>query len=138
MLIHSLDESELVQFHFSQEEYAQLNWVHEHEFILDGLYFDVTQRSEDESGIYLTCFPDKQETALNHRLDDLRKLAWGQHLPSKKNQSFYLCFLKNLFFASNYSLSQEMGSSEIHKFNFIEHVSPGNSTVTPPPPEQVS
>ncbi len=135
MLIHSLNPNELVEFRMSPTESSQLNWINDHEFSIDGLMYDVVSRSDDESEILFVCFPDKQETELNERLDEMRMMAWGRHIPSKKNQAYFISFMKNMFFHNSPSVLPSYENFKTHSSPYSYFDSKIEMSIFLPPPE---
>ena len=135
MLIQTLNPEELVEFRMSPDESAELHWINEHEFSIDGLMYDVVSRSDDESEILFVCFPDKQETELNARLDEMRMMAWGTHIPSKKNQAFFISFMKNMFFHNSHSVLPSFENFKTHISSYSYFDSQIEMSIFLPPPE---
>ena len=64
----SVPENQLIRFHFSEKEVAQLHWVKAHEFRLNGRFYDVVHKSKNKGIWYYQCINDIQETQLFERL----------------------------------------------------------------------
>lgn len=65
----SVPEEQLISFHFTSKESAQLQWVKPHEFKLRGRYYDVIHKIKTNGIWYFKCIDDQQETALFKKLD---------------------------------------------------------------------
>lgn len=64
----SVPENQLIRFHFSEKEAAQLHWVKAHEFRLNGRFYDVVHKTKNKGIWYYQCINDIQETQLFKRL----------------------------------------------------------------------
>lgn len=96
-MIAGLDRSELIQFDFSEPELQLLDWQHDSEFVLNGLWYDVVESEQTEKGWRYLCFPDKQETRLNKELAGLFSMRMCKPLPGQDSKLHMVLLLKLLF-----------------------------------------
>lgn len=98
-LIHNTPKSDLVSFSFKfeSEAFKSLNWKHNREFEFNGKMFDIVEADSTENGVYYLCFPDKQETALNHQFNDLLNERYAEDESSNKNQKLISNFIRSLY-----------------------------------------
>ena len=136
-LIGQTPRHELVNFSFNTKDasFQNLYWHHSQEFELDGKMFDIVEGDTIGDVVHYLCFPDKQETALNHKFKTQLYDRYA-HDAGKQNRSNQIC-------AIFLSLFNEQFCQEIPQLEFIElamcldlkthYVSPYCSPVKPPP-----
>ena len=135
ILLEGLEDHELVNLEFSHAEFESLHWLKEDEFELKGLMYDVVRTKVLSESIILICFPDKQETALNKRLENLRKLAWSSHIPSKKEQHKLIQFLKSLYHPSSKSQTSKVCIDKVSYPEYSSKLTAAFLSPGCPPPE---
>ena len=95
--------------------------------------FDIVEADSTENEVYYLCFPDKQETALNHQFNDLLNQRYANDESSNKNQRLISNFIRSLFlpeikdddvFDSKYLLKHKDYYSLIFYQVYIERHSP--------------
>lgn len=98
-----LDQEELVQFKFTEEEkQLRLNWKDSKEFELNGEMYDVVETSIKGDTTYITCWHDKKETKLNKQSDQLISFVMGntqEEEDQDKTEKRLHHFFKSLYFS---------------------------------------
>lgn len=130
-----MDASELVVLAFAKQDAQRLlEWEHEREFEYRGQMYDLAKTETRGDSIFYTCYWDRAETELNHKLD--RCIAdWLQQSPQQQERSERLAF----FFRSLYhapTLSYITSSIPFHRpvFHYLTSTSRlGNPPLSPPP-----
>lgn len=61
---NGVPENELINILVTRENRKELNWKHDHEFELKGIFYDVVQKEKIKNGIVYRCVTDEQETVL--------------------------------------------------------------------------
>ena len=98
----NLDKDELVLLKFNDEDAnSQLSWKHFKEFEFKGSMYDIVEKELHGDTTYYYCWLDKEETALNQRLDELASLAFGKDPKQKENKEKLSVFYKNWFHNSS-------------------------------------
>lgn len=134
-LIYNTPKSDLVAFTFKydSEDFKNLDWKHKREFEYNGLMFDIVEADSMENEVYYLCFPDKQETALNHEFKDLLNQRYADDDSSNKNQRLISNFIRSLFvpefteensFISTFYLKHNDYYSQILHQVYLERLSP--------------
>lgn len=97
-LIANLDKEDLVnlQFDLAGESFKQLKWKDGHEFEYQGLMFDIVQADTLGTSVHYLCFPDKQETALNHLFKEHLQDNYAKNKGLKHRASQMLSLLMSL------------------------------------------
>lgn len=65
-----LSDEQLEHFSFTEQEYKNLDWQHEHEFKLHGVLYDIVRSEFIDGKLYLSCVNDKQESRLFAHLSE--------------------------------------------------------------------
>lgn len=100
-LIQGINKSELVLLTFSEEEKnTKLKWKHAKEFECDGEMYDVVETKVVGDSTHYWVWWDDEETKLNHQLDDLVFLAFGNHPKKQEHQQRFSQFFKSLYLHS--------------------------------------
>lgn len=134
-LIFNTPKSELVEFSFKydSEDFKNLDWKHNREFEHNGLMFDIVEADSMENEVYYLCFPDKQETALNHEFKNLLNQRYAADDSSNKNQRLISNFIRSLFvpeikqenvFDFEFTLKHQDYYSQILHQVYLERLSP--------------
>jgi hypothetical protein len=69
-LKHSVPESQLKNFDFTNKEIKNLTWIKSNEFKLNGRFYDVIERIPTKNGFHFKCIDDFQETELFEKLEE--------------------------------------------------------------------
>ncbi|MGI9160052.1 MAG: hypothetical protein ACR2K1_09905, partial [Saprospiraceae bacterium] len=72
-------------------------WTDEREFRYRGSYFDVVQRRQTTDSLYLWCWQDHAEAALNRKIEQAIARAAGQTPQEHQTREHLLHFLKSLY-----------------------------------------
>lgn len=93
-----LKAEEIQVFHFSKENFAQLEWEEKEEFIWQDHKYDLISQEETESGFTIRAWLDDKESELRQRFHELLK----QHSPPSPEQEVKLIdFFKQYFYEEN-------------------------------------
>lgn len=133
-MIHDMDQSRLTSFTFETSQLENLDWKHSKEFEYRGNMYDVVTRKSQGDSTILTCWPDGQETALNHELDKLFQFVIGTDKQSKESKTKTIQFYKSLFcedLPSN--LNPQLDSKRLCNKPQVRIQNPYPSLVSPPP-----
>lgn len=84
---------ELVVLAFSRRDAALLEWEHEREFVYQGQWYDVVERTERSDSLLLRCRPDGAET----RLYGWWERSGPANPDRQENQLRWQRFLQSLF-----------------------------------------
>jgi len=129
-----MDASELVVLAFAKSEAGQLDWEDEREFEYEGQMYDVVKTESRNDSLFYTCYQDRAETELNHKLDRWIT-GWLQHNPQQQEQSERL----NYFFRSLYCISapayisiDELASTPVFTYPNLRGTT-GKAPPSPPP-----
>ena len=129
LLLKDPSSSFLTRFTFSQEEFEQLEWEEDDEFLLDGHMYDVVSKKMEDNHWQITCLKDEKEKSLAQ--------LYHQHLekdgPKKLKRSIPLwswiylpsetgIILESTFTSCSYKLMSNY---------FLPHYYP--DTIKPPP-----
>lgn len=103
-LIANTPKSDLVIFSFlmQDEDFQNLRWHDGHEFEWNNKMFDLVAADTLGSMVYYTCFPDKQETALNAKFKIQLQDRYTKDR-GKKNKSVQICAMFLSLFSQNHS-----------------------------------
>ncbi len=134
-LVASLNKCELVLHSFGRNELKDLKMDATHnEFELHGLMFDIIYTVETSDSIKYWCWPDHQETSLNHRLDLLANQEFGCDKKSRGIQRDLLHFLSLLFFETTDQNFPQLAQSLVNHRDLVVHYNrPYSFCETPPP-----
>lgn len=97
-LREGIQDSELVLLTFSvSETKTKLRWEHEREFEYRGQMYDLVEMTTKGDSVSYLCYWDKEETRLNHKLEQL--ITWVLGTASEEgNSGNGLLLMKPLFY----------------------------------------
>jgi hypothetical protein len=97
-LIQGIDRSELVMLTFSEDDKkTRLKWKHSKEFEFEGEMYDVVETKVVGDSTHYWLWWDDDETKLNHQLEDLAFLAFGNHPKKQEHQQRFSQFFKSFY-----------------------------------------
>lgn len=138
VLIDNTPRNELVSFTFDMQsaEFKKLNWKHNKEFEYQRKMFDIVEADTTEGNVYYLCFPDKQETALNAKFNNLLNNRFAHDVPSKNNQHLISQFIKSLC-TNEIAQYTYIDYSQIQKLYCKSHLrfSSAEIAIPSPPPQ---
>lgn len=133
-----IPENELHEFHLSNKDYEQLNWVRpDIEFQKGNEMFDIVRAETKGDSILLHCVNDKEEAVLFAQLDELiqKKMEKESKAPNSPiNKVFKI--LKLVYVTSNFKDSLAfLVVKELHHFSDLKYLysSPYLEVLSPPP-----
>jgi hypothetical protein len=137
-IIAGLDHDELVELHFPVTQTNKLlKWKHSHEFEYRGLMFDIVEQEIIGDTVTYLCWPDRQETELNHRHDMLAAQAFNQDPFSNSIKLKTVAFFLSLFSGQEMANILDLPETEIF-FPPIKQISGIDFAPSAPPPEFLS
>ena len=131
----NLDKDELLLLKFTDEQAeSQVHWKHSKEFEFQGSMYDIVEKELHDDTTYYYCWLDKEETALNQRLDELAALAFGKDSKQKENKEKVNSFYKHWFHSSSQRTDTTFCRNSPLFSNTSESYSSENPTPPVPPP----
>lgn len=97
-LLSAVGYEELACFEATRLLAEDVRWVDDGEFVMDGLYFDVVERVNTDSGTMVYCWPDHKESELE-RVRSAVAANWLSDRQGKEPIGFlsYLIFIKGFY-----------------------------------------
>lgn len=100
-IINQISLNQLTRLRFSKyESEKRLDWIHSHEFSYQGNLYDVVKTETHDSFVVFWCWPDKKETALNHRLHTILIQQLEQNNQRNTQKSEVVALYLKLFYES--------------------------------------
>jgi hypothetical protein len=97
-LLAGMDQDELVLLAFDRDEaQSELRWEHAGEFEFQGVMYDVAETHAKGDSVYYRCWPDGEETKLNHRIAELVDHVLGHDSQRTENQKRLADYFSSLF-----------------------------------------
>jgi hypothetical protein len=97
-LLQGIDRSELVLLKFSEDDKnTRLKWKHSKEFEFEGEMYDVVETMLVGDSTHYWVWWDDEETKLNHTLNDLAFLAFGNRPKKQEHQQRFSQFFKSFY-----------------------------------------
>lgn len=133
-----IPEDELHEFHLSQKDYDQLNWVRpDIEFRRRKQMFDIVRRENKGDSIILHCVNDKEESLLFAHLDELIQNKMNKESKTPNSPLNKIVKVIKVVYVNDFSsfilehqtLNAEIGFYETTKL----YNSPSLGVPTPPP-----
>lgn len=66
----SLHRNNYKKFNFTTEEFNMLTWINDHEFKMNGRFYDVVKKNKSKIGFSVACIDDFHETVLFTELEE--------------------------------------------------------------------
>lgn len=102
------ERGELVLLSFTRNEAGSLlRWEHDHEFSYQGEMYDVVEKTIRGDSVFYHCWWDKEETAVNKKLDRLAGNTYGKDPQHNHTQMRLLSFLQWPYYEFNDPWIQE-------------------------------
>lgn len=135
-IISDLSSEELVELTFEVKlAFKELEWENKHEFQYKGKMYDIVSQEIIGNKITYYCWLDKEETALNAKLDNLLELALSGN-QSKKSKEYQLeIFLKSMIYQITVVTSNNFKTSKDIDICYIDSFDNIYLNVSSPPPE---
>lgn len=100
ILQEEIGEGDLVLLKFTPEQSAYLlTWEHPGEFEFGGEMYDVYEIRNMGDTIYYHCWWDREETALNHQMEEMSRMALPGEVPMAKAHLRLTVFISVPFLA---------------------------------------
>lgn len=128
-----LKKEEIITLSFNESETKNIRWINENEFIYDGFYYDVIDKSSNNKRINFYCYRDKKETEVNKKIDKYCKTNTNGIKTNKMAIEGLSLFLKQYF--ENNFLNFNTCSDSIFHLNFILPTIKRSLQVLSPPPK---
>ena len=112
-LIEGIYKEELISLKFCSKNNSELNWKDSKEFEYKGEMFDIIETEIKNDSIIYKCFPDKQETEINIKINNLLNFLIGNNKQPNEKHNKLLDFIKKLYFSyfsfqeNHFSISKE-------------------------------
>ena len=91
-----VSDEELFHFHFSADEYADLEWHDSHkEFRINDMFYDVVRVHETNGEYHIEAVSDEQESELFQKLDNMVTSIWNAIPDSDDTKQIISHWLKN-------------------------------------------
>lgn len=134
-IMSGLSTEDLVELNFQLHEVVHLKWKRTHEFEYKGKMYDLVYYKTAGMNLTYWCWLDKEETALNAKLDHFLNIALSGNRNRKSKEFELETFLKNMSFQV-YNLSTEIikniNDVDADQLSFIESI---YLNISSPPPE---
>lgn len=135
-IMTNLSDEDLVELSFEvKDAIKELKWEKKHEFEYKGKMYDIVRKQINGTQVTFWCWLDKEETALNAKLDNLLQIALSGNQSRKSKEHQLETFLKTMTFQSTLISSNKIDSKNnfnIHYVEFFDNIYPN---VSSPPPE---
>lgn len=134
-IMSGLSTKDLVELNFQLHEVVHLQWKRPHEFEYKGRMYDIVYHKTEGLDLTYWCWLDKEETALNAKLDRFLNIALSGNR-SRKSKEFELeIFLKTISFQIfNYptEIIQDINDVDADRLSVVESI---YLNISSPPPE---
>lgn len=85
-LLQGMDQKDLVLLAFTEaEETTHLQWEHSGEFVFHSQKYDIVSQKKVGEQTQYWCWKDNEESAIDHKITELTRQAWGNN-PQKDKQ----------------------------------------------------
>lgn len=129
-----LEELKYLVFSVKQAE-TLLKWEHSGEFEYNGRMYDVVYRKTANDSLFLWCWEDNEETAVNQKFKELWAQAVRHNPLSQEKSRKLLDFMKNLYCSSIYVSTESLDHEQSIKIIYIQSYDSRKQKSEIPPPE---
>ena len=132
--LNQLPNDSLVLVKVPLKPTANLHWQHDHEFVLNGEWFDIVRSDTMGDTLHAWCFPDRKETRLAQRLEQLVNRHYSSGHEGQKDTAHCLTLLLEKYLSGNGTLVIASGMSilDYRPFTF-PHTQDNRPPPVPPP-----